>query len=197
MNTVPGKGTVLEALSWRNKTRTWGNFSLDNHQAFSTTYQRHSYPCSLVLCSLLLAIVLKARDDSSACCILPVILKRSHTAKYSNCSARYSELYRSCLAMPCQQHFCCAEAAWLYLLCVNSIALQVDISNSTANDLILHWAINGWKEPDKQFWPENTNAVDGKAVQTPFPSSKHIQLTFPEEKCPNRSISFPCRSALC
>ena len=64
--------------------------------------------------------------------------------------------------------------------------MQVDISSSTANDLILHWGVNGWSEPDRQFWPENTIAVDGKAVQTPFPKSKHIQLSFAEDKCPNR-----------
>ena len=52
--------------------------------------------------------------------------------------------------------------------------------------MVLHWAVNAWNEPDRSLWPENTHAVDGKAVQTRFRDGAHVQIVIPEDKCPNR-----------
>ena len=56
--------------------------------------------------------------------------------------------------------------------------------------MILHWAVNAWNEPEKATWPAGTNAVDGKAVQTPFEGGRHVRVVFSEENCPNRSASL-------
>eukprot|EP00184_Porphyridium_aerugineum_P005149 CAMPEP_0184698224 /NCGR_PEP_ID=MMETSP0313-20130426/4922_1 /TAXON_ID=2792 /ORGANISM="Porphyridium aerugineum, Strain SAG 1380-2" /LENGTH=1400 /DNA_ID=CAMNT_0027157139 /DNA_START=342 /DNA_END=4544 /DNA_ORIENTATION=+ len=54
-------------------------------------------------------------------------------------------------------------------------AKVVAVTNMTmgGGELILHWGLKigtsrGWTEPPKQFWPPNTIAKDGKAVQTTF-----------------------------
>ena len=64
--------------------------------------------------------------------------------------------------------------------------MQVEVESDTPRGMILHWGINGWKEPPKESWPFGTNPVDGKAVQTPFKDGKRVEITFPEESCPNR-----------
>ena len=51
----------------------------------------------------------------------------------------------------------------------------------------LHWAVNDWNLPDSACWPEGTEQVDEKAVQTPF-NQNPMQIVFPKEGAPSKIV---------
>eukprot|EP00898_Chlorokybus_atmophyticus_P007825 jgi/Chlat1/8043/Chrsp73S00600 len=63
------------------------------------------------------------------------------------------------------------------------------ILKQSLGPMLLHWGCNDWAEPLRELWPKGTNAVDGKAVQTPFveisPGQWELALDIPANKAPS------------
>ena len=67
------------------------------------------------------------------------------------------------------------------------LTLQVNIAADQPRSMMLHWAVNDWNLAPQSAWPQGTQQIDDKAVQTPFEGGQRVELTFPEEQCPSRS----------
>ncbi|KAG2496808.1 hypothetical protein HYH03_005215 [Edaphochlamys debaryana] len=64
------------------------------------------------------------------------------------------------------------------------LALRLD----SPRNLTLHWAVNDWNLPPQAAWPAGTRQADDKACQTQFGGDGAIEITFPDDVCPNRII---------
>lgn len=65
---------------------------------------------------------------------------------------------------------------------------EVTVTAHQARPMVLHWAVNDWECPPESAWPQNTNKVDDKAVQSRFQDGRSVKITFSEANCPSRVV---------
>ncbi|KAF8071284.1 R1 [Scenedesmus sp. PABB004] len=67
-------------------------------------------------------------------------------------------------------------------------SFAVHVEAAEPRPMVLHWAVNDWEAPQPEVWPEGTNKVDDKAVQTPFRDGRSVSLVFPSALAPERIV---------